>query len=46
MSTVDIADGYFGRSQFQQPQKIEMFTALLDKYLDFDRLYGTLGVSR
>jgi BioD-like phosphotransacetylase family protein len=46
MSTVDIADGYFGRSQFQQPQKIEMFTALLDKYLDFDQLYGTLGVSR
>jgi BioD-like phosphotransacetylase family protein len=46
MTTVDIADGYFGRSRFQQPRKIEMFSALLDKYLDFELLYDGLGVSR
>jgi BioD-like phosphotransacetylase family protein len=46
MSTVDVAEDYFERSRFQQPQKIEMFTALLEKYLDFELLYKALGVSR
>jgi BioD-like phosphotransacetylase family protein len=45
-STVDVAEDYFERSRFQQPQKIEMFTALLEKYLDFDLLYQALGLSR
>jgi BioD-like phosphotransacetylase family protein len=46
MSTVDVAEDYFERSRFQQPQKIEMFTALLEKYMDFDLLYKNLDVSR
>jgi hypothetical protein len=46
MSTADVVEGYFERSRFQQPQKIEMFTALLEKYLDFDLLYSNLGISR
>jgi hypothetical protein len=46
MSAVDVSEGYFERSRFQQPQKIEMFTALLEKYLDFDLLYKNLGLSR
>jgi uncharacterized protein len=45
-STVDVVDDYFERSRFQQPQKIEMFTALLEKYLDFELLYKALGISQ
>jgi hypothetical protein len=46
MRAADAVEDFFERSRFQQPQKIEMFTALLEKYLDFDLLYNNLGVSR
>ena len=41
--TIEIIEGYFGRSRFQQPQKIERFTALLDEHFDYAALYKALG---
>ncbi len=46
MSTVDIADDFFGQSRFQQAPKIERFTALLEQHLDFAALYEALGIAR
>jgi len=45
LSAVDIIDGYFGRSRFQQPAKIDRFKALLAEHLDFPALYAGLGIS-
>ena len=44
LSAVDIIDEYFGRSRFQQPAKVERFTALLEQNLDFPALYERLGL--
>ena len=45
LSAVDITEGYFGRSRFQQAEKVELFTALLDEYMDFAALYEALGIT-
>ncbi|MCS7220664.1 MAG: phosphotransacetylase family protein [Anaerolineae bacterium] len=44
LTTVEIVEGYFGRSRFQQRPKIERFTHLLEKHMDFARLYQALGL--
>lgn len=44
LSTVEIIEGYFGRSRFQQPQKMEHFSALLDANFDYFALYRSLGL--
>lgn len=46
LSAVDIIEGYFGRSRFQQPQKVNRFGALLDEYIDFDQFYQQLDIKR
>ncbi len=46
LSAVDVIDEYFGRSRFQQPQKIQRFTALLEEHLNFTDLYASLGIGR
>jgi BioD-like phosphotransacetylase family protein len=45
LSAVEIIERYFDRSRFQQPQKIERFTALLNEHFDFASLYEALGIS-
>jgi BioD-like phosphotransacetylase family protein len=42
MGTIDVVEGYMGRSRVQQPEKVDRFTAMLKENLDFDRLYGKL----
>lgn len=44
LATIEIIEGYFDRSRFQQPQKVERFSALLDEYFDFTALYEVLGL--
>ena len=46
LSAVDIIEGYFGRSRFQQPQKVNRFGALLDEHIDFDQFYQLLDITR
>ena len=46
LSTIEIIEGYFGRSRFQQPQKLERFSHLLEEYFDFAALYRALGIER
>jgi BioD-like phosphotransacetylase family protein len=41
-STVEIIEGYFGRSRFQHPQKLELFAATLEANFDFPALYQSL----
>ncbi len=45
LSAVDIIEGYFGRSRFQQTQKIDRFSALLNEHFDFASLYKALGIA-
>jgi BioD-like phosphotransacetylase family protein len=42
LSAVETIEGYFGRSRFQQPEKMERFTAMLEEHLDFGALYQML----
>lgn len=44
LTAVDVIEGYFGRSRFQQPQKVERFSRLLDEHLDFALLYELMGI--
>ena len=44
LGAIEVIEGYFDRSRFQQPQKVERFSALLDEYLDFAALYRALGL--
>ena len=44
LSAVETTEGYFGRSRFQQPQKTERFTNLLNEYFNFAALYEILGI--
>jgi hypothetical protein len=43
---VEIVEGYFGRSRFQQRDKIERFSKMLEERMDFDRLYEVLELKR
>lgn len=44
LHAVEIVEGYFGRSRFQQRPKIERFTAMLEERLNFQKLYEVLGL--
>ncbi|HEX9373812.1 MAG TPA: phosphotransacetylase family protein [Roseiflexaceae bacterium] len=44
LTTVERAEGIFGRIRFKQDAKIARFTALLDQSFDFARLYDELGM--
>jgi BioD-like phosphotransacetylase family protein len=44
VTAVDVTEDFFGRSRFQQAQKVDRFGKLLDEYLDFDLLYSKLGL--
>ena len=43
-TAAEVVGNYIGRSRFQQPQKVERFTAMLNEHLDFEALYRSLGV--
>jgi len=44
LTTVQIIEGFFGRSRFQQEKKVKRFEQLLDEHFDFDALYIALGL--
>jgi hypothetical protein len=44
LATIEIIEGFFGKSRFQQPKKMERFTALLEENLDFAALYKAMGL--
>jgi uncharacterized protein len=45
LATIEIIEGYFGKSRFQQPQKMELFSKLLDQHFDYEGLYKALGIN-
>jgi BioD-like phosphotransacetylase family protein len=44
LTTVQIIEGFFGRSRFQQENKIQRFEELLDQHFDFTGFYLALGL--
>jgi BioD-like phosphotransacetylase family protein len=44
LTTVQIVEGFFGRSRFQQEKKVQRFEALLEEHFDFPSLYLALGL--
>lgn len=44
LTTVQIIEGFFGRSRFQQEKKVKRFEQLLDEHFDFSALYIALGL--
>ena len=46
LATIEIIEGFFGKSRFQQPQKMERFTQLLDDNFDYGALYHSMGIER
>ncbi len=44
-AAAEIVGNYIGRSRFQQPKKVEKFTALLNEGMDFQALYESLGLN-
>ncbi len=44
LATIEIIEGYFDRSRFQQPQKVARFSAMLEEKFDFGALYGKMGI--
>jgi BioD-like phosphotransacetylase family protein len=44
METVEAIEQVFGKTRLGQPDKLAEFEALIAEYLDFDRLYSTLGL--
>ncbi len=46
LATIEIIEGYFGRSRFQQPQKMERFGKLLDEHLNVELIYEKLGIKK
>jgi len=43
-AAAEIVGSYIGRSRFQQPQKVERFTTLLNENLNFGALYESLDI--
>lgn len=43
IETVDVINEYFGRTRFHQKEKLDSFREALERALDFERLYETLG---
>lgn len=46
METVEIIEDIFGKTRLGQPVKLQQFQELLEKHLDFDRLYNVLELSK
>jgi BioD-like phosphotransacetylase family protein len=46
LATIEIIEEYFGRSRFQQPKKMERFSAMLGEKFDFAALYKVLGIAK
>nr|MCU0509090.1 DRTGG domain-containing protein [Anaerolineae bacterium] len=46
LGTIEIIENFFGKSRFQQPQKMERFTELLNEHFDFAGLYKSLGIQK
>jgi uncharacterized protein len=44
LSAIDTVSNFFGRSRFQQAQKMERFTDILNTYVDFTALYEKIGI--
>jgi hypothetical protein len=44
LAAVDVIEHFFGRSRFQQPQKVERFSKMLDEHLNFALIYDKLGI--
>lgn len=44
IETVEAIERIFGRTRLGQPTKLRQFQALLDRHMDFTRLYQTLGL--
>jgi uncharacterized protein len=44
LTTVETVEGYFGRSRFQQPKKMERFENLLNQNINFPALYQIMGI--
>ena len=44
LATIEIIEGYFGKSRFQLPKKLDRFTAMLDDNFDYAALYHALGM--
>ncbi len=44
LTTLEIVEGFFGRSRFQQEKKTRRFEELLDEHFDFTTLYLALGL--
>lgn len=46
LSAVEVIGGYFGRSRFQQAQKVDQFCALLKDSFDFQAFNKVLGIEK
>jgi len=44
LTTIEIVEGFFGKSRFQQEKKTERFQELLAEHFDFTSLYVSLGL--
>ncbi len=44
MKTMEIVEGFFGKTRFHQPKKVEHFKTLLEKHMDFAALGKALGL--
>jgi BioD-like phosphotransacetylase family protein len=44
VAAVEIVEGFFGRSRFQQQKKLDRFSQILDEQMDFEALYSALGL--
>jgi BioD-like phosphotransacetylase family protein len=44
LTTIEIVEGFFGKSRFQQEKKTQCFQELLNAHFDFTSLYVTLGL--
>lgn len=44
MSTIELIEGFFGKTRFHQEKKIRSFEALLKEHMDFGALYQSLGL--
>jgi len=45
LTTIEIVEGFFGKSRFQQDKKTQCFQELLEEHFDFTSLYVTLGLT-
>lgn len=46
LSTIEISGPYFGRSRFQQSQKLERLSKMMAEHFDFAALYAALGIEK